>query len=245
MVVKITNTVNMRGKQLVMRLNEVCDSKLKVLVEKKETLQLLSDNTDHCIEFMQNALEKGSDFAILSSKNLWYVICRNSNASERTYQIQRFRCEFRCNWIKSPNCRRSSHSWALLLSMASHIHRLRRPHPTDRHRHHRDNSPVQIWRHHCVPVCRLAWRRASHPTVRQAPLGHRMGRPCTAMRLPNSNLTICPWAAPFQAMDQVRVGTNYNLNINLSLKIYPMCPPLWTPLLKFHYEYYIYYYYYL
>ncbi|XP_017849523.1 transcription intermediary factor 1-alpha isoform X2 [Drosophila busckii] len=68
MVVKITNTVNMRGKQLVMRLNEVCDSKLKVLVEKKETLQLLSDNTDHCIEFMQNALEKGSDFAILSSK---------------------------------------------------------------------------------------------------------------------------------------------------------------------------------
>ncbi|XP_030369843.1 transcription intermediary factor 1-alpha isoform X2 [Scaptodrosophila lebanonensis] len=68
MVVKITNTVNTRGKQLVMRLNEVCDSKLKVLVEKKETLQLLSDNTDHCIEFMQNALEKGSDFAILSSK---------------------------------------------------------------------------------------------------------------------------------------------------------------------------------
>lgn len=68
MAVKITNTVNTRGKQLIMRLNEVCDSKLKVLVEKKETLQLLSDNTDHCIEFMQNALEKGSDFAILSSK---------------------------------------------------------------------------------------------------------------------------------------------------------------------------------
>ncbi|SPP82568.1 transcription intermediary factor 1-alpha isoform X2 [Drosophila guanche] len=68
MAVKITNTVNTRGKQLIMRLNEVCDSKLKVLVEKKETLQLLSDNTDHCIEFMQNALDKGSDFAILSSK---------------------------------------------------------------------------------------------------------------------------------------------------------------------------------
>ncbi|XP_037711126.1 transcription intermediary factor 1-alpha isoform X5 [Drosophila subpulchrella] len=68
MAVKITNTVNTRGKQLIMRLNEVCDSKLKVLVEKKETLQLLSDNTDHCIDFMQNALEKGSDFAILSSK---------------------------------------------------------------------------------------------------------------------------------------------------------------------------------
>lgn len=68
MVVKITNTVNMRGKQLVMRLNEVCDSKLKVLIEKKDALQLLSDNTDHCIEFMANALEKGSDYAILSSK---------------------------------------------------------------------------------------------------------------------------------------------------------------------------------
>lgn len=68
MVVKITNTVNMRGKQLVMRLNEVCDSKLKVLNEKKEALQLLSENTDHCIEFVQGALDKGSDCAILSSK---------------------------------------------------------------------------------------------------------------------------------------------------------------------------------
>ncbi|XP_037945595.1 E3 ubiquitin-protein ligase TRIM33 isoform X2 [Teleopsis dalmanni] len=68
MVVKITNTVNHRGKQLVMRLNEVCDSKMKVLIEKKDALQLLSDNTDHCIEFMSNALDKGSDYAILSSK---------------------------------------------------------------------------------------------------------------------------------------------------------------------------------
>lgn len=68
MVVKITNTVNMRGKNLVMRLNEVCDSKMKVLIEKKDALQLLSDNTDHCIEFMASALEKGSDYAILSSK---------------------------------------------------------------------------------------------------------------------------------------------------------------------------------
>ncbi|XP_012161242.1 transcription intermediary factor 1-beta isoform X5 [Ceratitis capitata] len=68
MVVKITNTVNMRGKQLAMRLNEVCDTKMKVLIEKKDALQLLSDNTDHCIEFMENAMEKGSDYAILSSK---------------------------------------------------------------------------------------------------------------------------------------------------------------------------------
>lgn len=68
MVVKITNTVNMRGKLLIMRLNEVCDSKLKVLIEKKEHLQLLADHTDHCIEFMSGALEKGSDYAILSSK---------------------------------------------------------------------------------------------------------------------------------------------------------------------------------
>lgn len=68
MVVKITNTVNLRGKQLAMRLNEVCDTKLKVLNEKKEALQLLSENTDHCIEFVQSALDKGSDCAILYSK---------------------------------------------------------------------------------------------------------------------------------------------------------------------------------
>ncbi|CAD7092367.1 unnamed protein product [Hermetia illucens] len=68
MVVKITNTVNHRGKQLAMRLNEVCDSKLKVLNEKKDALQLLSENTDHCIDFVQAALDKGSDCAILYSK---------------------------------------------------------------------------------------------------------------------------------------------------------------------------------
>ncbi|XP_055378936.1 E3 ubiquitin-protein ligase TRIM33 [Condylostylus longicornis] len=68
MVVKITNTVNARGKQLAMRVNEVCDAKLKVLCEKKEALQLLSDNTDHCIDFVSNALEKGSDGAVLYSK---------------------------------------------------------------------------------------------------------------------------------------------------------------------------------
>lgn len=70
MVVKLTNTVNMRGKQLVLRLNEVCDGKLKVLNEKKDALQLLSGHTDHCIEFVQSALDKGSDSAVLYSKKL-------------------------------------------------------------------------------------------------------------------------------------------------------------------------------
>lgn len=68
MVVRITNTVNMRGKQLAVRLNEVCDSKLKVLNEKKDALQLLSNHTDHCIDFVQSALDKGSDSAVLFSK---------------------------------------------------------------------------------------------------------------------------------------------------------------------------------
>lgn len=68
MVVRITNTVNMRGKQLVHRLSEVCDGKLKVLNEKKEALQLLSNHTDHCIGFVKFALEKGSDSAVLFSK---------------------------------------------------------------------------------------------------------------------------------------------------------------------------------
>ncbi|KAM7363168.1 tripartite motif-containing protein bonus isoform 6-T6 [Cochliomyia hominivorax] len=68
MVVTITNTVNMRGKQLVMRLNEVCDGKLKLLVDKRDSLISLSDNTDYCIDFIANVLDKGSDYAILSSK---------------------------------------------------------------------------------------------------------------------------------------------------------------------------------
>lgn len=68
MVVRITNTVNMRGKQLVHRLSEVCDGKLKVLNEKKEALQLLSNHTDHCIGFVKMALDKGSDSAVLFSK---------------------------------------------------------------------------------------------------------------------------------------------------------------------------------
>lgn len=68
MVMKITHTINTRGKQLVIRLNDVCDSKLKVLNEKKDALQLLSGHTDHCIEFVQSALDKGSDSAVLFSK---------------------------------------------------------------------------------------------------------------------------------------------------------------------------------
>lgn len=46
----------------------MCDSKLKVLNEKKDALQLLSGHTDHCIDFVQNALDKGSDNAVLFSK---------------------------------------------------------------------------------------------------------------------------------------------------------------------------------
>lgn len=68
MVVRITNTVNTRGKQLVHRLSEVCDGKLKVLNEKKDALQLLSHHTDHCIDFVKLALDKGSDSAVLFSK---------------------------------------------------------------------------------------------------------------------------------------------------------------------------------
>lgn len=68
MVVRLTNTINARGKQLVLRLNEVCDAKQKTLTEKKEALEQLSLLTDHCIEFVNNALSKGSDMALLYSK---------------------------------------------------------------------------------------------------------------------------------------------------------------------------------
>ncbi|KAK6637203.1 hypothetical protein RUM44_007617 [Polyplax serrata] len=68
MVVRLTNTINARGKQLVLRLNEVCDTKQKTLSEKKEALEQLSLLTDHCIDFVNNALGKGSDMALLYSK---------------------------------------------------------------------------------------------------------------------------------------------------------------------------------
>ncbi|CAH0560944.1 unnamed protein product [Brassicogethes aeneus] len=68
LVVKLTNTINVRGKQLVSKLTEVCDSKQKTLQEKKEALEQLSKMTDHCIDFTQHALDKGSDMALLYSK---------------------------------------------------------------------------------------------------------------------------------------------------------------------------------
>lgn len=58
----------MRGKQLVAKLTEVCDSKQKTLQEKKQALEQLSKMTDHCINFTQHALETGSDMALLYSK---------------------------------------------------------------------------------------------------------------------------------------------------------------------------------
>lgn len=68
-VVKITDAVNVRGKQIVMRVNEICDSKIKVLLEKRETLQSLWENVDHCINFVEAAIDKGSDCALLHSRN--------------------------------------------------------------------------------------------------------------------------------------------------------------------------------
>ncbi|KAJ9598237.1 hypothetical protein L9F63_011058, partial [Diploptera punctata] len=68
MVVKLTNAISSRGKQLVLQLNEVCDAKQRTLKEKKIALEQLSNLTDHCIEFVNNALNKGSDMALLYSK---------------------------------------------------------------------------------------------------------------------------------------------------------------------------------
>lgn len=68
LVAKLATAVSSRGKQLLFRLGQVCEHKLQVLNEKKEALQLLSGHTDHCINFVQNALENGSDTAVLYSK---------------------------------------------------------------------------------------------------------------------------------------------------------------------------------
>uniref|UniRef100_A0A2A4JP59 B box-type domain-containing protein n=1 Tax=Heliothis virescens TaxID=7102 RepID=A0A2A4JP59_HELVI len=66
-VVKLTNAINTRGKQLVLRLNEVCDGKQRTLTEKKEALEQLAAITDHCVAFVTAALQ-GSDTAVLHAK---------------------------------------------------------------------------------------------------------------------------------------------------------------------------------
>lgn len=68
LVEKILAAVNQRGAQLLSKLNEAFKPKLESLSGKKDSIQLLSDHTDHCINFLQNALDNGSDSAILSSK---------------------------------------------------------------------------------------------------------------------------------------------------------------------------------
>ncbi|GBP83520.1 E3 ubiquitin-protein ligase TRIM33 [Eumeta japonica] len=67
-VVKLTHAINTRGKQLVLRLGEVCDAKQRTLTEKKEALERLSAVTDHCVEFCSGALQHGSDTALLHAK---------------------------------------------------------------------------------------------------------------------------------------------------------------------------------
>lgn len=67
-ILRLTQTISTRGKQLVGKLTEVCDSKQKTLQEKKLALEQLSKMTDHCIEFTQYALDHGSDMALLYSK---------------------------------------------------------------------------------------------------------------------------------------------------------------------------------
>lgn len=80
-VLRLTNTINVRGKQLVTKLTEVCDSKQKTLQEKKIALDQLSKMTDHCIEFTQHALDNGSDMALLYSKK------------QMTSHLQRIKCK--------------------------------------------------------------------------------------------------------------------------------------------------------
>lgn len=41
-----------------MKLNEVCELKQKTLSEKKLALEQLSQQTDHCIDFVNGALDK-------------------------------------------------------------------------------------------------------------------------------------------------------------------------------------------
>ncbi|KAJ2941125.1 hypothetical protein O0L34_g10360 [Tuta absoluta] len=55
-------------KQLALRLNEVCDTKLRTLNEKRDALTQLAAVTDHCVQFVQAALDGGSDTALLYSK---------------------------------------------------------------------------------------------------------------------------------------------------------------------------------
>lgn len=68
LVAKLASAVSSRGKQLMTRLNQVCEQKLQVLSEKKDALSLLSGHTDHCINFVQHSLDNGSDGAVLYSK---------------------------------------------------------------------------------------------------------------------------------------------------------------------------------
>jgi len=65
---RLTRAIIQRSKQLAARLNEVCDAKQKTLTEKKVALEQLSLVTDHCIDFVNNAVNKGSDMALLFSK---------------------------------------------------------------------------------------------------------------------------------------------------------------------------------
>lgn len=65
---RLTNAINTRGKQLVLRLNEVCDAKQRTLNEKKEALEQLAAITDHCVAFVHAALD-GSDTAVLHAKH--------------------------------------------------------------------------------------------------------------------------------------------------------------------------------
>ncbi|KOB72470.1 Transcription intermediary factor 1-alpha [Operophtera brumata] len=68
---RLTNAINTRGKQLVLRLNEVCDAKQRTLSEKKDALEQLAAITDHCVEFVSSALEHAGDTALLYCKVLY------------------------------------------------------------------------------------------------------------------------------------------------------------------------------
>ncbi len=60
--------VTTRGKCVMNDLNEICDTQQKTLNDKKSALERFLVFLDHCIEFVTLALDRGTDVAILKTK---------------------------------------------------------------------------------------------------------------------------------------------------------------------------------
>uniref|UniRef100_A0A0A9ZDP7 E3 ubiquitin-protein ligase TRIM33 n=4 Tax=Lygus hesperus TaxID=30085 RepID=A0A0A9ZDP7_LYGHE len=79
-VLRLTEVIRKKGTELMMEVDEICQTKILEMSQKKETLENNLRQINHCSNFVRNALEMASDPVLVYSKE--HVVSRLNHLKE-------------------------------------------------------------------------------------------------------------------------------------------------------------------